>query len=65
MDALSISALVISGLTALGGVIAGIHIKRMKSGCCESECFNPNKLNSPQSPSSPIDKEPTNKTLEI
>ena len=38
-DPVSIGAIVISSLTALGGVIAGIHIKRMKSGCCESECF--------------------------
>jgi hypothetical protein len=59
-DPISITAIIVSSLTAIGGVIAGIHIKRMKSGCCESECFNPNnsKTNSPKLSSSPIEKEP-------
>ena len=39
VDAISVSAIILSSITALGGVIAGIHIKRMRSGCCESECF--------------------------
>jgi hypothetical protein len=39
VDAISITAIIISSMTALGGVIAGIHIKRMNSGCCECECF--------------------------
>jgi hypothetical protein len=39
VDPISVGAIVISSLTALGGVIAGIHIKRMNSGCCECECF--------------------------
>ena len=39
VDAVSVTAIIISSMTALGGVIAGIHIKRMRSGCCESECF--------------------------
>jgi hypothetical protein len=48
VDALGISAIIIAGLTALGGAIAGIHIKRMNSGCCNCETFNPdNSKNSP------------------
>jgi len=39
VDPISVGAIVISSLTALGGVVAGIHIKRMNSGCCECECF--------------------------
>jgi hypothetical protein len=47
VDALGIAAIVIAGLTALGGAIAGIHIKRMNSGCCNCETFNPDTKNSP------------------
>ena len=39
VDPVSVGAIVISSLTALGGVVAGIHIKRINSGCCECECF--------------------------
>jgi hypothetical protein len=35
----SIAAIVISSLTTLAGVVAGFHIKRMNSGCCEIDCF--------------------------
>ncbi len=55
VDPISVGAIVISSLTAFGGVIAGIHIKRMHSGCCECECFDTGrKTVSP--PSSPIIK---------
>ena len=47
IDALSISAIVIAGLTALSAGIAGIHIKRLNSGCCNCETFSPNNRNSP------------------
>jgi hypothetical protein len=43
VDALAVSAIIISGLTALAGGIAGIHIKRMKSGCCDCEMYNDSK----------------------
>ena len=38
MDGLSISALVISAITAIGGIVAGLHIKRMNSGCFNCDC---------------------------
>lgn len=48
VEPLGVAAIVIAGLTAIGGCIAGIHIKRMKSGCCDCEFFNPdNNKNSP------------------
>ena len=61
VDGVSISAIIISSLTALGGVIAGIHIKRMKSGCCESECFETHEQRNQRrktlsAPPTPIDK---------
>jgi hypothetical protein len=40
-DPYSISALVISGLTAVGTVIVHYNFKHCKSACCESDCFNP------------------------
>jgi hypothetical protein len=36
MDVLSISAIVISGLTTIGGIIAGFHLK--KSNCMGNSC---------------------------
>jgi hypothetical protein len=38
MDGLSISALVISAITAVGGIVAGLHIRKMNSGCCQCDC---------------------------
>ena len=49
LDALAISAMVVSGITAIGGVIAGLHIKRMNSGCCNCDC----------TPSTPFARSPT------
>ena len=49
LDALAISAMIISGVTAIGGVIAGLHIKRLNSGCCNCDC----------SPSTPLARSPT------
>lgn len=68
-DPISIGAIVISSLTALGGVIAGIHIKRLKSGCCESECFETaeHKLQRQRTltpPHTPITKQPP-KTVSV
>ena len=40
-DPYSISALVISGLTAVGTVIVHYNFRHCKSACCESDCFNP------------------------
>jgi len=61
IDALSITAIIISGLTAIAGAIGAIHIKRMKSGCCESDCYDTltrSKTNSPIN--SPIEIQPKN-----
>lgn len=49
MDGLSISALVISGITAVGGIVAGLHIRKMNSGCCQCDC----------APSTPFSRSPT------
>ena len=49
MDGLSISALVISGITAIGGIVAGLHIRKMNSGCCQCDC----------SPGTPLSRTPT------
>ena len=38
-DPYSISALIISGLTAIGTVMVHYNCKHCKSGCCESDCF--------------------------
>jgi hypothetical protein len=59
IDALSISAIVISGLTAIAGAIGAIHIKRMKSGCCESDCYDTLTRSKTSSPiQSPIETQP-------
>ena len=39
VDPVSVSAIIISSLTAVGGVLAGLHIKRMDSGCCSCESY--------------------------
>src|SRR6056300_1115356 len=39
-DPYSISALVISGITAIGTIIVHYNFKHCKSACCESDCFN-------------------------
>ena len=62
VDAISISAIILSSMTALGGVIAGIHIKRMNSGCMSCECFETNeqkqqRRKTPSPPITPIIKE--------
>ena len=49
MDGLSISALVISGITAVGGILAGLHIRKMNSGCCNCDC----------APGTPMSRTPT------
>jgi hypothetical protein len=49
MDGLSISALVVSAITAVGGIVAGLHIKRMNSGCFQCDC----------SPGTPLSRTPT------
>lgn len=35
----SIVAIVLASLTSVAGIITGLHIKRMNSGCCDIECF--------------------------
>lgn len=43
VDPVSIAAIVISSITAVGAVITGLHIRRMHSGCLDCDCV-------PQSP---------------
>lgn len=49
MEPLSISAIVISGITAIGGIVAGLHIRRLNSGCCQCDC----------TPATPLSRSPT------
>ena len=37
MEILSVAAIVISAITAIGSCLVGLHIKRLKSGCFECE----------------------------
>jgi hypothetical protein len=48
-EPISVAAIVISAVTALGGVLTALHIKRLHSGCCECDC----------SPGSPLARSPT------
>ena len=49
MDGLSISALVISGITAVGGILTALHIRKMNSGCFQCDC----------TPQTPLSRSPT------
>lgn len=44
-EPLSITAIVLATLTTIGGVLTGIHIKRLNSGCCECDFYK--STNSP------------------
>jgi hypothetical protein len=48
-EPVSVAAIVISAVTAIGGVLTALHIKRLHSGCCECDC----------SPGSPLARSPT------
>ena len=48
-DPLSVSAIVISAVTAIGGVLTALHIRKMKSGCLDCDC----------TPSTPFARTPT------
>ena len=43
---IAIISLIISSITALGGIITALHIKKCHSGCIDSECFK-SQLNTP------------------
>lgn len=49
IDPVSISAIVVSGITAISAAIAALHIKRMNSGCLDCDC----------TPSTPFSRSPT------
>ena len=55
MEILSISALIISVIAALGAFIKETHIQKCKGCCIESDCRQPKK--SP--PQTPIIEQPT------
>jgi hypothetical protein len=69
LDALSISALVVSVITALSGLIAGMHIK--KSKCLGNECLCESEETKTQRIKSVIEKQysgnitPISKDLKI
>jgi len=48
---LALLSLIVSGITALGGVIATLKIKSCHSGCFDSECFR-------TSPNTPVERQP-------
>ena len=61
-DAISITAIILSSITALAGAVAGIHIRKFHSGCLECECFETNeqrqqRRKSQSPPITPIIKE--------
>ena len=39
MDIVALSALIISILTIIGGIIVKLHMSHCKSGCIESDCM--------------------------
>jgi len=51
MDAVSISALILSIITAVGAFISHLHLRKVKVCCIESDCFK-----SQSEPSTPIIK---------
>tara|TARA_R110000868_G_scaffold185862_2_gene427895 strand:+ start:417 stop:620 length:204 start_codon:yes stop_codon:yes gene_type:complete len=55
IDAISISAIVVSVLAALGAFVKSAHIQKCKSCCIESDCRD----KKPKSePTTPIDNQP-------
>jgi hypothetical protein len=48
-DPISVSAIIISSITAVGTIITALHIKRLNSGCLNCEC----------SPGTPLARSPT------
>jgi hypothetical protein len=48
-EPVSIAAIVISAVTAIGGVLTALHIRKMNSGCLSCDC----------TPSTPISRSPT------
>tara|TARA_R110000868_G_scaffold257191_1_gene514303 strand:+ start:479 stop:682 length:204 start_codon:yes stop_codon:yes gene_type:complete len=55
LDAISISAIIISVITALGAFVKTTHLQKCKSCCIESDCRD--KKNKSE-PITPIDSEP-------
>jgi ABC-type transporter Mla maintaining outer membrane lipid asymmetry permease subunit MlaE len=45
MDTVALSALILSILGLVGGVILKLHLSHCKSGCFESDCTNNNNIN--------------------
>ena len=45
MDTVALSALILSILGLVGGVILKLHLSHCKSGCFESDCTNNNNNN--------------------
>ena len=45
MDTVALSALILSILGLVGGVILKLHLSHCKSGCFESDCTNSNNNN--------------------
>ena len=46
MDPISVTALVISLLAALGHFLKEVHLKRLKCACIESDCMDEQKIRS-------------------
>ena len=55
MEIISITALIVSVIAALGAFVKESHIQKCKAGCCESDCREPK---SRSSSNSPIETEP-------
>ena len=48
-EPVSVAAIVISAVTAIGGVLTALHIRKLHSGCMDCDCM----------PSSSISRSPT------
>lgn len=48
-EPISIAAIVISAITAVGGILTALHIRKMKSGCLDCDC----------TPATPFSRTPT------
>jgi len=60
MDPISITALVISLLAALGHFLKEVHLRKLKCACIESDCMDEQKRRSKSSltpPDTPIPRE--------
>ena len=62
IDAVSISAIVVSVLAALGAFVKTVHLKKCHSACCDSDCTD---KRSKTPPVTPVVTEPSRAILQL